>query len=112
MKAMSKKAISKAMSAEPKPIHDPPKNRPQRAAYGLCDHRRLSLPAGVVRDRSQGGAGGAIKVYDISSQKPVVLISRRAEAPQPPIMGESERSQKRPLLILLPHYWGPGGLLS
>ncbi len=45
------------MSAELKPISDPPKHRPQRAANGLCDHRRRNLPAGLARDRSRGEAG-------------------------------------------------------
>jgi serine phosphatase RsbU (regulator of sigma subunit) len=54
---MSKKAMSKAMSAELKSVSDPPKQRSQRAAYGLCDHRRLNVPAGVARDSCQGGTG-------------------------------------------------------
>jgi serine phosphatase RsbU (regulator of sigma subunit) len=36
MRATSKKAIS----AEPKTVSGPPKHRPLRAVYGLCDHRR------------------------------------------------------------------------
>jgi hypothetical protein len=51
---MSKKAISKAMSGELKPISDPPKHGPQRAAYSLCDRRRLNLPADVARNHSRG----------------------------------------------------------
>ena len=45
------------ISLEQRPATRPAKSGPERGAYGLCTHRRLSRPAGAGSGRSRRGAG-------------------------------------------------------
>jgi serine phosphatase RsbU (regulator of sigma subunit) len=81
------------MSAELKPVSDPPKHPPQRAADGLCDHRRLSLPAGTARDRSRGEADvrqvhGADEVWNDSCDIRQLAMGAASEVFPPGVLAD------------------------